>query len=66
MFFHFRQQAEKVIYSFSSLDKIQNGRFPTHCSNTQKVQLILINTGVLIFIFLKASSVVLSIMKLSQ
>lgn len=66
MFVHVRQQAEKVIYSYSSLDKIQNGRFPAHCNNAQKVQLILINTGILVFIFHKASSVALSMMELPQ
>lgn len=66
MFVHFRQQAEKVIDSYSSMDKMQNGMFPAHCNNSQKVQLILINTSVLMFIFHKASSVVLSILELTQ
>lgn len=66
MFVHFRQQEEKVINFYSSLDRIQNGMFPAHCNNTQKVQLILINTGILMFVFLKTLSAVLSVIKLSQ
>lgn len=66
MYVHFRQQEEKVSNFYSSLDRIQNGMFPAHCNNTQKVQLILINTGILMFVFLKTSSAVLSVIKLSQ
>lgn len=65
MFVHFRQQAE-VIYSYSGQDKNQNGTFSTHCNNSQKVQLILINIGILIFIFHEASSVTLSMMELPK
>lgn len=45
---------KKVIYSYSSLDIIQNDMLPAPCNNTPKIQLILIDTSILMFIFCKA------------